>query len=71
MVCDRGRGGWLCLVKPIKQLSAVGGRSNERACGEYLADANSRMQLQRGRQCARRDGLWELVEEMGRGKGLL
>ena len=64
--------GWLLLGQANKAALGVGGRSNERTCGDYLSDANFAVwQLQRGKQCARRDGLWELVEEMGRGKGLL
>ena len=59
------------MVKPIKQLSVVGGRSNERACGEYLSDAKMPSGSCSAVGNARRDGLWELVEEMGRGKGLL
>ena len=59
------------MVKPIKQLSAVGGRSNERACGEYISEAKLASGSCSAVSNARRDGLWELVEEMGRGKGLL
>ena len=66
--------GGCCLVKPIERrrfaASAV-------VCNERTAQRN--ISRDRDLACvsaavaiyARRDGLWELVEEMGRGKGLL
>ena len=59
------------MVKPIKQLSASAVAQTSALAANIFQTQTVVSQLQRGRQCARRDGLWELVEEMGRGKGLL
>jgi hypothetical protein len=40
--------GWLLLGQANKAALGVGGRSNERTCGDYLSDANFAVwQLQR------------------------
>ena len=64
--------GGCCLVKPMRAASASAVVCNERTAQRNISrDRDLACVSAAVAIYARRDGLWELVEEMGRGKGLL